>query len=120
LIGPTPTQGEPKYVGWGTGGGTSAVGDTTLFAEKALDLTSTTGTRNTASLSQLTTAQTNDTFQAVATLIASGTGTVTNAGLFDGPTIGSNVLYVKGDFTVPGGALNVGDALILTFQVQFS
>src|SRR5581483_7555842 len=33
LIGATPSQAEPKYMGWGTGSGTTAAGDTSLFFE---------------------------------------------------------------------------------------
>lgn len=51
----------PNRVAWGTGAGTAAVGDTTLFTE-------TTPARATATLSGATTAQTGDTFQAVGTL----------------------------------------------------
>jgi hypothetical protein len=39
------TGTEFLQVGWGTGAGTSSLSDTTLFAEKALDLTTTSGTR---------------------------------------------------------------------------
>ena len=45
------TGTEPKFIGWGTGAGTAAVADTTLFSEKALDLTATTGTRTTGTSS---------------------------------------------------------------------
>ena len=45
------TGAEPKFVGWGTGAGTSLLSDTTLFAEKALDLATATGTRPTGTSS---------------------------------------------------------------------
>ena len=45
---------EPKQIGWGTGAGTAAATDTTLFSEKALDLSATTGSR-TAGTSNTTT-----------------------------------------------------------------
>lgn len=118
LIGPTPTQGEPKYFGWGTGAGTAAVGNTTLFTETALDLATTSGTRSTCSTSQVTTAQTNDTFQALVTMIATGAGTVTNAGLFDASAIGTGTLYIKGDFSLP--ALAINDAAYFTLSIQFA
>lgn len=118
LIGATPSQAEPKYIGWGTSAGTAAVGDTTLFGEKDVDLSSTSGTRTTGSSSQVTTTQTNDTYQVTGTRTATGAGTVTNAGLFDNATIGSGTLYVKGDFT--GIALAIGDSIAFTVQVKFA
>ena len=56
---------EAVYGAWGTGAGTAAVGDTTLFTEKAADLTATTGTRPTGTTSRVTTSVTNDTWQFV-------------------------------------------------------
>lgn len=178
---------EPKFVGWGTGAGTSVLTDTTLFAEKALDLATATGTRPTGTSSaansaasftasfatnvmtvtavasgtlgigQLVTGATvpastyissfgtgvggngtynltttpgtiasqantsagvGDVHKVVATLTATATGTVTNAGTFDSSTIAAGNLGVKGDFT--GVPLNSGDSLALTFQTQFS
>lgn len=112
------TGTEPKFVGWGTGAGTAAAGDTTLSSEKALDLSATSGTRNTGSSSATTTTQTNDTYTVTNTCTATGSGTVTNAGLFDNATIGSGTLYLHGDFT--GIALASGDSIAFTFKVKFS
>lgn len=109
---------EPKYFGWGTGAGTSAAADTTLFSEKDVDLTTATGTRTTCTGTQQTTTVTNDTNQWVGTRTATGAGTVTNAGLWDNATIGSGTLFFKTDFT--GDALNSGDGIQGTFKVQFS
>jgi len=75
-------------IGWGTGAGTAAVGDTTLFTEAS-------ETRATATLSQQTTTVTGDTYQAVGTITADGTKTITNAGLFDAATSGT--MLIKGD-----------------------
>ena len=99
---------QPKYVAWGTGAGTTAATDTTLFTE--------TGTRVSGTSSQVTTSVTNDTIQVVGTQTAGTTETITNAGLFDASTSGN--LFVKGDFT--GIALNSGDSIQFTFKVQFS
>lgn len=118
MIGSTPSQAEPKFIGWGTGAGTAAVANTTLFTETALDLSTTSGTRTTGSSSQVTTTLTNDTYQVTGTLTASGSGTVTNAGLWDNATIGSGTLYLKGDFT--GIALASGDSIAFTIKVKFS
>jgi hypothetical protein len=106
LAGGAATQ--PKYVGWGTGSGTTSATDTTLFTEVT--------PRTTGTATQVTTSTTNDTYQVVGTQTA-GTGeTITNAGLFDATTSGN--LFAKGDFS--GIALNSGDSIQFTFKVQFS
>lgn len=94
-------------VGWGTGAGTAAVGDTTLFTEAS-------ETRATATLSGVTTTVTGDTFQAVGTLTADANKTITNAGLFDAAT--GPDLIVKGDFT--GVALLTGESIEFTIKLQ--
>ena len=99
---------QPKYVAWGTGAGTTAATDTTLFTE--------TGSRVSGTTTQQTTSTTNDTFQVVGTLTASGSLTITNAGTFDASTSGN--LFIKGDFT--GVPLNSGDSIQFTVKVQFS
>lgn len=99
---------QPKYVAWGTGAGTTAATDTTLFTE--------TGSRVAGTTSQQTTSTTNDTFQVVGTLTAGGSLTITNAGTFDASSSGN--LFVKGDFT--GVPLNSGDSIQFTVKVQFS
>lgn len=103
----TPTQTEPKFIGWGTGAGTSAVGNTTLFTEAA-------EARVTGTGSTITTTLTNDTHQCVGTMTSLSTQTITNAGVFDALTVGN--LYVKGDFT--GVPVNSGDAIQFTIKVQ--
>lgn len=118
MIGGTPSQAEPKYIGWGTAAGTAAASDTTLFTEKDVDLSTGTGTRTTGTSSQVTTTQTNDTYQVDGTRTATGAGSVTNAGLWDNATIGSGSLYLKGDFTSIG--LGVGDSIAFTIKTKFS
>jgi len=98
----------PQYVAWGTGAGTTAATDTTLFAEVT--------PRVSGTVTQQTTSTTNDTFQVVATQTAGTTETITNAGLFDASSSGN--LFIKGDFT--SIALNTGDSIQFTFKVQFS
>jgi hypothetical protein len=105
---------EPKQIGVGTGAGTSAAGDTTLFSEKALDLSATSGTRVAGTSSSTTTTTTNDTYQVTGTTTFTGPGTVTNAGLFDNSTIGSGNLFLKGDFT--GVAVASGDSIAWTIK----
>lgn len=107
---------EPLNIGWGTGAGTTAATDTTLFTE-ALVSGAAGGTDHTAGTStQQTTTTTNDTYQVVGTRTATGAFTVTNAGLFDAASGGT--LFMKGDFT--GIALASGDAIQFTCKVQFS
>ena len=99
---------EPSYVAWGTGAGTTAASDTTLFTE--------TGTRTSGTSTQQTTSVTNDTYQVIGTMTAGGTLAITNAGLFDASTSGN--LFVKGDFTTIN--LSSGDSIQFTFKTQFS
>jgi hypothetical protein len=105
---------EPVYLGWGTAAGTTARTDTTLFTEKDVDLSGTSGTRTTGTSTQQTTTTTSDTYQVVATRTATGAGTVTNAGLFDNASIASGSLFLKGDFT--GIGLASGDAIQFTVK----
>lgn len=100
---------EPKYVAWGTGAGTAAVGDTTLFTEASEARTSGTGSRT-------TTSQTNDTYRVVGSITATGTKTITNAGTFDASSSGN--ICVKGDFT--GIPLSSGDSIQFTIDLQFT
>lgn len=99
---------EPVYVAYGTGAGTTAAADTTLFTE--------TGTRVSGTSSQVTTSVTNDTYQVVGTQTAGSTLAITNAGLFDASTVGN--LFVKGDFSTIN--LSSGDSIQFTFKTQFS
>lgn len=100
---------EPNYVAWGTGAGTAAATDTTLFTEAAESRVAGTST-------QQTTTTSNDTYQVVGTITASGSKTITNAGLFDASTSGN--LYMKGDFT--GVALNSGESIQFTMKVTYA
>jgi len=105
-------QTKPEYVGWGTGAGTAAKGDTDLFTTaneaRVLCTTSKTGTGSTAK------------YQAVGTITSASGQTITNAGLFTTagtgtpPTGGS--LIVKGDHT--GVALLTNDQIQYTFTLD--
>lgn len=102
---------EPKYVAWGTGAGTAAAADTTLFTE------STEEARTNGTSSRVTTTVTNDTYQVVGTITVATSGkTITNVGLFDASTSGN--LYFKSDFT--GLALAIGDSIAFTLKIKFS
>lgn len=100
---------EPKFIQWGTGAGTTAVTDTTLFTPAAEALVSGTSSR-------VTTTVTNDTYQVVGTITSASAQTITNAGLFD--AISAGTLFLKGDFT--GIPLAIGDSIQFTIQCQFT
>lgn len=112
------TGTEPKYVGWGIGAGATTQADTSLFTEKATDLSSGAGTRATGTTSVDTTSDTNDTWVCTATITATGAGSVTNAGCFDNATIGSGSLYCKGDH--PARTLAIGQFITYIFAVRHS
>ena len=91
------------WIAWGTGAGTAAVGDTTLFTEAS-------ESRVNPVISQPAA----DKNQWVATLTANAGKTITNGGLFDASTSGN--LIVKGDFT--GIVLASGDKIEFTMTLQ--
>jgi hypothetical protein len=91
--------------GWGTGAGTAAKGDTTLFTEAS-------ETRVPSALSQPVANQN----QFVSTMTADGTKTITNAGIFSAQTAGT--MPLKSDFA--GIALTVGDKIEFTFKLTWS
>jgi len=90
-------------IGWGTGAGTAAKGDTTLFTEASEDRVAVVASQPTA-----------DKNRWVATLTADGAKTITNAGLFDAATSGN--LIVKGDFA--GISLALGDKIEFTIELE--
>lgn len=91
------------WVAWGSGAGTAAKGDTTLFTEESE-----------ARVSGAETQPSADTNQWVGTLTADGGKTITNAGVFDASTTGT--LIVKGDFT--GIVLALNDSIQFTISLQ--
>lgn len=98
-----------KYIGWGTGAGTAAASDTTLFTESS-------ETRATGTQSQQTTSTTSDTYRVVGTITATAIRAITNAGIFDAVTVGN--LIAKGDFATLN--LASGDSIQFTFNLQLS
>lgn len=107
---------EPLNVGWGTGAGTTAQADSTLFTEALVTLAAGTTDHTVGTSTQQTTTTTNDTYQVVATRTATGSGTVTNAGLWDAASGGT--LFLKGDFT--GIGLVSGDSILFTIKAVFA
>lgn len=105
---------EPLYAQFGTGAGTTADSDTTLFTPKQARVSGTS--------SRVTTTTANDTYRVVATITADATRAVTNAGLFDGAGTGTDAtganLFLKGDH----GTLNLssGDSIQYTLEARFS
>jgi hypothetical protein len=93
------------YVGWGTGAGTAAKADTTLSTEAAESRVAATMTQPSANINQ-----------AVAQITATGSKTITNAGLFDASTVGN--LIVHGDHG--GIAVVSGDKIEYTIQITWS
>jgi hypothetical protein len=93
------------YIGWGTGAGTAAVGDTTLFTESAESRVAATKSQPSANI-----------LQWVGTMTASAGRTITNAGVLSASSGGT--LVVKSDFT--GVVLNTSDKIEFTFQLSFS
>lgn len=83
-IGASPTQAEPKIMGWGTGGVaggpfTAANTDVAAFTEAA-------EVRVTGTSSQVTTTTTNDTYQVVATITSLSNQTIAEVFLSDAST----------------------------------
>lgn len=90
-------------IAWGTGAGTAAKGDTTLFTEASE-----------ARVAATTSQPTADKNQWVGTITANGAKTITNAGVFDAAAAGN--LIVKGDFT--GIVLATNDAIEFTISLE--
>ena len=98
-----------KYINWGTGA-TAARTDTALTGEA-------TESRITGTCSQVTTTQTNDTFQCQGTQTCNATGkTITDAGLFF--VASGTGLFMEGDLT--GIPVVQNDQIQFTFQLQFT
>ena len=99
----------PLYVAWGTGGTAVALTDTTL-TEPGEARTLGTGT-------QTTTTTTSDTLNVTGTVVATGTRTIAEAGLFTAVTSGT--LFVRGVLASTIG-LTTGDSIAFTFNVQIT
>lgn len=105
----------PKFLQWGTGSAAAA-------SANVVTTTSTTEARTSGTASQVTTTQTNDTYQVTGTITALGTRAITEVGLFDaagtgGPATGGN-MDVYGDFSVIN--LAIGDSIAFTVKVAFT
>ena len=90
-------------IAWGTGAGTAAKGDTTLFTEASEARVAVTTSQPTA-----------DKVQWVGTLTADAGKTITNAGLFN--SAAGATLIVKGDHA--GQVLALGDKIQYTITLE--
>jgi len=93
------------YVGWGTGAGTAAKADTTLFVEAAEARVVATRTQPAA-----------DKIRWVASITSASTQTITNAGNFTAATVGT--LIIHGDFT--GIPLAINDIIQFTIDCEIT
>lgn len=105
----------PKWVGWGTGAGTAAVGDTDLFTAAA-------EARTTGTITRTTTSVANDTVQVLGTVTASAPRSITNVATFDAagtgsPPTGGNIAVHADHTTI---SLNIGEAIQYTITIQFT
>lgn len=87
------------YMGWGTGAGTAAKADTTLFTEAAEARVAATKSQPSANVNRL-----------VAQIVAGGSKTITNAGVLDATSGGNLVLH----WDHAGIALGAGDSITYT------
>ena len=93
-----------SFIGWGTGAGTAAKGDTTLFTEASeARVNPSTQTQPTA-----------DKLRWVGTITANGSKTITNAGLFNAST--GATLIIHGDHT--GQAVALNDKIEYTIELE--
>jgi hypothetical protein len=115
MFGTSPSQAEPRYLGWGTGAGAGSASSTDVSTPAS-------EARATGTSTQFTTTVTNDTHQVVGTLTANANKTITNVGIFDAAGTGSppsgGVLYAI--FDGLSQALNSGDSIQLTARVQYT
>ncbi len=91
------------HMGWGTGAGTHVKGSTVLFTEASEARVSITKSQPAV-----------DKNQWLATIVADGTKTITNAGVFDAATVGN--LILAADFT--GIPLTLNDSIQFTFTLE--
>lgn len=100
---------EPNYVAWGTTATAEDATQTALAAES-------TEARTAGTSSQVTTTVTNDSYQVVGTLTATGARAIVEAGLFDAVTTGN--MFVRGIFSVIN--LATGDSIQFTIKTAFA
>lgn len=102
---------EPAAVAWGTGTTAEALTQTALVTESA-------EARTAGTASQVTTSTTNDSYQVVGTITATGTRAITESGLFNSTTVGGSIMVTRATFT----AINLvsGDSIQFTWKVRLA
>jgi hypothetical protein len=106
LIGGTPAQVEPNFLGWGTGTTAAALANTALQTPSA-------EARVTGTSSNVTTNVTNDTYQVVGTITSASTQTISELGQFDAATVGNMLAH----WVFTGIPLNNLDSIQFTTQI---
>lgn len=109
-----------KDIGWGTGTVGAAVTDTDLTAEAPETLS---GNRTVGTESRTTVTVTNDNYQVVGTVTATGSRAIAEAALFDAQSSGTAVPNAHGNLLLHGvfSVVNVsnGDSIAFTFGLKF-
>lgn len=93
------------FVAWGTGGGTAAKGDTTLFTEAPESRVAVTESQPASNQNRF-----------IGTIVATAGRTITNAGILSASSAGSLILH--SDFT--GVVLATNDSIQFTFTLTWS
>lgn len=101
----SPTQNEPKNLGWGTGAGTVAQNDVAPFAEAA-------EARVVGTSSLVTNVTANDTYQVVGTITSASNQTITETFLSDSASKPAAT-------TAPSGITNVATSLTVASATGF-
>lgn len=101
---------EPKFVAVGTGATAEAATQTALVTEVE--------TRTSGTSTRQTTSVTNDTYQVVGTVTATGIRALQESGLFDVITTSSGNMLVRGVYTTIN--LATSDSIQVTWKLQFS
>lgn len=112
MLGGTPAQIEPNFIGMGVGATgaarTAVVGDTALSTAVESRVSGTSST--------VTTTQTNDTYQSVATITATAGRAVDEAGMFDASSAGN--MFFSATMNVI--TLVSGDSIQFTMKTQMT
>lgn len=100
---------EPLYFAWGSGAGTAAPADLTLFTEES--------EARVAMFSQVVTVTSvGDSYKLTGAIIANANKTITNWGVFDASTGGNLLLH---ESISPGEAYLIGQIGNFIFRIQF-
>lgn len=111
-LGSTPSQAEPNYIGIGTGA--TGAARTAVAADTALSTAVESRVAGTGT--NVTVTNTNDAYQTVGTITATGSRAVDEAGTFDASSAGNMDISA----TFPVVNLLTGDSIQLTVKKQFT